>query len=213
MVGLVKQYLFKSTGRANLTKQKLEEILLDIEIVLIYMEEDIQMPVVTPITLLYRQSIIIPQERLDEDTPEIKRRQRYITKCKEAAWKRWKKEYFRSLRERHNMMHNTKDMKIEVGDVVLIKSEEKNKGKLSIEIVEELYKGKDDVIRGVKLRTPKLHIERPIQHLYQLELHCDIEKSTSTSKNKRGKKLNVDAKEYRPRRTAVAILRCEQGTS
>ena len=49
------------------------------------------------------------------------------------------------------MMHNTKDMMIEVGDVVLIKSEEKNKGKWSIEIVEELYKGKDDVIRGVKL--------------------------------------------------------------
>ena len=84
----MKQSLFKSTGRANLTKQKLEEILLDIEIVLIYMEEDIQMPILTPNALLYRQSIIIPQERLDEDTPEIKRRQRYITKCKKAAWKR-----------------------------------------------------------------------------------------------------------------------------
>ena len=49
------------------------------------------------------------------------------------------------------MMHNTKEMKIEVGDVVVIKGQEKNKGKWSIEIVEELYKGKDDVIRGVKL--------------------------------------------------------------
>ena len=50
MVGLVKQSLFKATGRANLTKQELEEILLDIEIVLnnrplIYIKEDIQMPV------------------------------------------------------------------------------------------------------------------------------------------------------------------------
>ena len=49
------------------------------------------------------------------------------------------------------MMHNTNAMKIEVGDVVVIKGEEKNKGKWSIGIVEELYKGKDDVIRGVKL--------------------------------------------------------------
>ena len=138
----MKQSLFKSTGRANLTKQKLEEILLDIEIVLIYMEEDIQMPVLTPNALLYRQSIIIPQERLDEDTPEIKRRQRYITKCKKAAWKRWKKEYLRSLRERHSMMHNTKEMKIEVGDVDLIKSEEKSKGKWSIEIVEDCIRVK-----------------------------------------------------------------------
>ena len=34
MVGLVKQSLFKTTGRANLTKQELEEILPDTEIVL-----------------------------------------------------------------------------------------------------------------------------------------------------------------------------------
>ena len=38
------------------------------------------------------------------------------------------KKYLQSLRERHNMIHNTKEMKIEVGDVILIKSEEKNKG-------------------------------------------------------------------------------------
>ena len=79
------------------------------------------------------------------------------------------------------MMHNTKAMKIEVGDVVLIKGKEKNKGKWSIRIVEELYKSKDDAIRGFKLRTPKSHTERPIQHLYPLELHCDMGKLTSTS--------------------------------
>ena len=35
------------------------------------------------------------------------------------------------------MMHNKKEMKIEVEDVVLIKVEEKEKGKWSIGIVEE----------------------------------------------------------------------------
>ena len=52
--------------------------------------------------------IMIPEERLDEDNPEIKRRQRYFNKCKEEAWKRWKKESLRSHRERNNMMHNAK---------------------------------------------------------------------------------------------------------
>ena len=56
MVGLMKQSLFKATGRTNITKQELEEILLSIEIVLksrplIYIEDDIQMPVETPSTL------------------------------------------------------------------------------------------------------------------------------------------------------------------
>ena len=112
MVGLVKQSLFKATGRANLT-------LLGIEIVLnnrllIYIEDDIQKPVLTSNTLLYGRPIMIPEERLDEDNPVIKRSQRYINKCKKGAWKRWEKEYLRSLRERHNMMYNTKEMKIEV---------------------------------------------------------------------------------------------------
>ena len=98
------------------------------------------------------------------------------------------------------MMHNSKEMKIEVGDVVLIKDEKKNKGKWSIEILEELYKGKDDVMRGVKLRTPTSHIGRPIQYFYPLEPHYDMEKSKSKSK-----KLNVDEKEYRLRRTAATI--------
>ena len=92
MVGLVKQSLFKATGRANLTKQELEEILPDTEIVLnnwslIYVEEDIQMPVLTSNTLLHGQRIMIAEERLDEDTSEIKRCQRCINKCREAAWK------------------------------------------------------------------------------------------------------------------------------
>ena len=65
------------------------------------------------------------------------------------------------------MVHNTKERKIEVGDVVLIKDEEK---------VKEFFKVKEDVIRVVKLRTPKSHIEQLIQYLYLLELHCNIKK-------------------------------------
>ena len=45
----------------------------------------IQMAVLTPNTLLYGQSIMIPEKQLDKDTPEIKRCQRYINKCQEAA--------------------------------------------------------------------------------------------------------------------------------
>lgn len=43
------------------------------------------MPDLTPNTLLYGQPIMIPEEWLVEDSPEIKRRQLYINKNKEAA--------------------------------------------------------------------------------------------------------------------------------
>ena len=53
-------------------------------------------------------------------------------------------------------------MEIAIGDVVMIKGDDKNRGKWNIGIVEELYEGKDNVIRAVKLRSRKTHIERPI---------------------------------------------------
>ena len=93
MVGFVKQYLYKTTRRANLSKKEFEEIVMDIEVTLnnrplMYVEEDIQMPVLTPNTLLYGQPLLVPEEDLDEDFPEMKRRQRYLNKCKDAAWTR-----------------------------------------------------------------------------------------------------------------------------
>ena len=54
-----------------------------------------QTPVLTPNTLLYGQPIMIPEERLDEDTSEIKRRQ-ISTRVKRQHGKDGKK-YLRSL--------------------------------------------------------------------------------------------------------------------
>ena len=143
---------------------------------MIYVEEDIQMPVLTPNILLFGQPLLVPEEDLDEDVPEIKRRQRYINKRKDAARTRWKKEYLKALRERHNMLHQTNKMQISLGDIVLIESGEKHRGKSNIEMVHKLYRGKDGMVRAVGLRTSKSYIERLIQYLYPPELYCDVEK-------------------------------------
>ena len=37
----------------------------------------------------------------------------------------------------------------------------------------ELIEGKDNIIRGVQVRTANGKLERAIQHLYPLELSCD----------------------------------------
>ena len=54
-MGLEKQCLYKTTGRASLSQKEFEEIVLDIEVTLnsrplLYVEEDIQMSVLTPNT-------------------------------------------------------------------------------------------------------------------------------------------------------------------
>ena len=133
IVGLVKQCLYKTVGRANLTVKELEEVILDIEVnlnnrPLTYLEEDIEYPVLTPNILIHGQKVNVLEEVLEEDTSttELRKRYRYIVRCKNAAWERWKKEYLKALRERHNFKNNTKTMSIKVGDVVMIKGDDKN---------------------------------------------------------------------------------------
>ena len=80
MVGLVKKCLYKTTGKANLTKQELEEVILDTEInlnnlPLMYIDDDIQFPVLTPNILIYRQPIASPEEQFDDEDKVIKKRQ------------------------------------------------------------------------------------------------------------------------------------------
>ena len=90
---------------------------MDIEITLnnqplMYVEEDVQMPVLIPNTLLYGQPLLLPEEDLYKDVPEMKKGQRYIDKCKDAAWTRWTKEYLKALRESHNILYQEKEMQI-----------------------------------------------------------------------------------------------------
>ena len=65
-------------------------------------------------------------------------------------------------------------------------------------IVTKLISGRDGVIRGAKLRAGKDHLERAVQHLYPMELRCDIYEKPTTQ-------LNAHAQTFRPKRNAAAI--------
>jgi hypothetical protein len=71
-------------------------------------------------------------------------------------------------------------------------------------IVHELYEGKDGLVRAVKLRAGKSFMERPVQHLYPLELSCDIGNRQTT---KTTTELNAEATEVRPKRDAAVAAR------
>ena len=66
MIGLTKQMLYKSSGNAHLTISELEETALDIEInlnnrPLTYVDNDIELPILTPNSLIYGHSIRVPE--------------------------------------------------------------------------------------------------------------------------------------------------------
>ena len=95
-------------------------------------------------------------------------------------------------------------MEIANGDAVLKKGNDKHRGKWNVGIVEELYEGKDNVIRTVKLRSKKTYIKRPFQFLYPLELSCDTWRQKTVHQCSQ-QPLNVNASKFKPRRNATAI--------
>ena len=74
-MGLVKVAMRKTIGNAYLTLDELKEVLLDVETALngrplSYVEEDMQLPVLTPNSLLYTQPNILPERETSNSDGE-----------------------------------------------------------------------------------------------------------------------------------------------
>ena len=147
------------------------------------------------------QSNLLPElEPHLEETVPLRKRAKYIKKCKDTMWKRWTNEYLRGLRERHNLKHRRSSGTVEKGEVVIIKGDEKDRNQWKLGIVEKVLTGKDGVVRAVRLRAGRNQLERPIQHLYPLELSCDVGRNTKTE-------LNPEIPAFRPRRNAAEVAK------
>ena len=66
-----------------------------------------------------------------------------------ALWRRWSREYVKALRQRHNIIQQTKEMNIKAGEVVLVKSEERNRGKWKLGVVDTPIEGRDGIRASV----------------------------------------------------------------
>ena len=82
--------MYKSIGRAHLTLNELEEVLLDVEVALnnrplSYVEDDVQLPVLTPCDMMYGQPRL---ERTEEGDADLRKRLKYVRRCKEVLWNR-----------------------------------------------------------------------------------------------------------------------------
>ena len=117
----------RAIGKAQSTRTELENVLLDIEIILnnrplTYIVEEIDYPTLTSNSLILGRDVSFTDAVLHESESEtIKKRHKYVKRCKEALWKRWKHEYLLALREKRNLKNKDKTFRINVGDVVMIK--------------------------------------------------------------------------------------------
>ena len=179
LIGLVKSALNKTIGNGLLWWKELQEVLLDVEITLnngplSYVEDDMQMHLLTPNAMLFLNGNLLPELQPHHiETTDLRKRAKHLLKCKKAIWSRWTKEYLLSLRERHRAQRGAGGGAPAVGDVVIVNTEDKSRGKWPLGIIENLIVGNDGVVRGAKLRAGKSYMERAIQQLYPLEQSCD----------------------------------------
>ena len=95
--------MYRTIGKAQLTWAELEKVLLDMEIILhnrllTYTEEEINYLILTPNSLILGRDINFPDAAPHEsEIKTIKKRHKYIKRCKEALWKKWKHEYLLAL--------------------------------------------------------------------------------------------------------------------
>ena len=105
LIGLVKRAPHKTIGGGLLTWNELLDVILDIEVALnnrplSYVEDDPQLPVLTPNSLLFGQPNLLPElEYHHLEIPDLRKRAKYLKRCKDMTWQRWTDEYLRGLRE------------------------------------------------------------------------------------------------------------------
>ena len=110
------------------------------------------------------------------------RRFRHLSIRLAHFWKRWRNVYLSGLREYHKTRSGATDRKeIRVNDVVTVFEDNVKRGSWKTAFVEELIEGKDNVVRGTKVRVitkgKPIRMSRPIQKLYPLEIRCETERT------------------------------------
>ena len=92
MVGLLRRALYKSIGGANLAWSELDEVLLDVEITLnnhplTNLENDVQLPTLTPHAMMFGQPNQLPEDDPDAiERKDLRKRARYLHRCKDVMW-------------------------------------------------------------------------------------------------------------------------------
>ena len=172
LIGIMKGAFYKTVGQGQLSWDELSEVLLDVEVVLnncplSYAEDDIQVPTLTPHALLFIKSNILPElQSYHLKEKDLRKRAKFLQRSKDAIWRRWSSEYLRALRERHCLKYGNSKNPLSVGDVGILKSEERNRNYWPLGIIEKQIVGRNGVVRAAKVRTRKTVMERAIQHWY-----------------------------------------------
>ncbi|GFW31060.1 integrase catalytic domain-containing protein [Trichonephila clavipes] len=181
LVKTIKDPLRKILGRALLTFEELSTILSEVEVIvnhrpLTYVENDPgEQEPLTPahfLELSYGDSKypIHFIELIDATTAKesYKKRKTYRTLLLKQLWRRWKEQYLLQLKTANHFNTPSVHKSLKLNDVVLVEGNVKSKLLWELEIIKEIFIGRDDNVRSCLVNTFKGLFKKPIQLLYPL---------------------------------------------
>ena len=117
----------------------------------------------------------------------LQRRARHLNNVINHFWKRWNKEYLLELRNAHRYPSTSQQFSsAREGDIVVIQDPNMPRGFWKVARITKLLMGKDGRARGAILKVSArgdqaTTLQRPLQLLYPLEIHCSASKDDEAS--------------------------------
>ena len=216
MVKSVKRCLKKVIGNARLFFDEMLTVLVELEGTLksrslTYDDNNPSEEVLTLSHLIHGRRIqSLPEvlesaEEFGENSATCTRRHRYLTKKLQHFWKRWQWEYLTALRERDENKTAGKGRSPKEEDDVVVHKDGVKRGLWKMRVVEGLICGREKEVRGAHVRVitrgRDVHITRPVQKLYPIEVHAE----PNAGKRQDSNRVQVTdlQRSSRPRRVAA----------
>ena len=186
LIRIIKEALKKCVGKAKLSYEELETILIEIEMVinsrpLTYLYEEAD-EALTPSHLLIGRRLLSSTNNWEDtefvSSEKLNNRYKYLRKILEHYRNRFFKEYLTELHQHHLYTRGKGNYdeycRLLLGDVVLIKDDSLKQNFWSKGKVEKLIVGKDGEVRGALLKVINndkvSYINRPVQKIVPLEV-------------------------------------------
>jgi hypothetical protein len=223
LIRSVKRPLRRVIGRANLTYDELQTLVVEIEGLInarpiTYMYDDtesISFPL-SPSHLVYgRRITTMPNSEHYEIVSTYKsltRKAKHHRNLLERFTKQWRNEYLLALRERASIKtRGNRNPDIAVGDIVIIRNDQTKRNFWKLAKVEELLCGEDGVARAAIVRVLRENsdhsqlLRRSIQHLIPIEVRHEgaTNVDEATNADQEHPRVQVLRPTKRPQRTAA----------
>ena len=105
------------------------------------------------------------------DNSMLQRRRRHTRVIANHFWKRWLGGYLPELNRRQKWLQERPNLK--VGDLLLVMNENVPRGRWPLGKVDDIYVGRDGLVRSVRLSAQPSQLVRPISKIVFLEGSVD----------------------------------------